>query len=62
MIPNEKGRPAGGDPIPNIVYHDEPESISQRHILQVIQLTRRCAISAATAAILAPLIFGEVSR
>lgn len=30
--------------------------------LQASRLTRRCAVSAVMAAILAPLIFGEVSR
>ena len=29
MALKEKGRPAGGDPIPNAVCQDEPESISQ---------------------------------
>jgi hypothetical protein len=30
MAFKEKGRPAGGDPIPNFVCQDEAESISQR--------------------------------
>jgi hypothetical protein len=34
MALKEKGRPAGGDPIPNAVCQDEPESISQPDQLQ----------------------------
>jgi hypothetical protein len=34
MALKEKGRPAGGDPIPNAVCLDEPESISQPDQLQ----------------------------
>ena len=61
MVSKEKGR-REGDPIPN-VYVCQDNSESKLSILdrQVFCLTRRCAISAAMAAIMAPLIFGEVS-
>jgi hypothetical protein len=40
-----------------------PESNSSLRTLQAVHLSRRCAISAAMATIVAPLIFGEgVSR
>jgi Holliday junction resolvase RusA-like endonuclease len=39
MAPKEKGRPAGGDPIPNIVRQDKLESISQRLDLQEVSQT-----------------------
>jgi hypothetical protein len=54
----EKGCP-DGSLIPNYVLADA-ESITLSQInLQVSRLTRRCAISATMAAIVAPLIFGE---
>jgi hypothetical protein len=63
MAPKEKGRPAGGDLIPDYVCQDDLEFISpQPLILQVSRLTRRCAVSATMAELLAPLVFGEVSR
>jgi len=37
------------------------DSSPSTHTLQVAQLTRRCAITAAMAAIVAPLVFGEGS-
>lgn len=61
MAFNEKGRPAGGDPIPYIVRQDNLESKPQPLILQVSRLTRRCAVSAAMAEALAPLAFGVAS-
>jgi len=63
MMRKEKGRPvAGGDPIPNVVLADDAEFKLQLVDLQVSRLIRRCAINATIAAILAPIIFGEVSR
>ena len=60
--PKEKGRPAGGDPIPNaLVCQDNSEFATAPLILQVSQLTRRCAVSAAMAETLAPLAFGAAS-
>jgi hypothetical protein len=59
MAYNEKGRPAGGDLIPNNVCQDNLEFKPQPLVLQVSRLIRRCAISAAAAEALAPLIFGE---
>lgn len=38
------------------IYPDNSHSI---RALQVVRLSRRCAITAAMAAILAPLVFGE---
>jgi hypothetical protein len=58
----EKGRPAEGSPIPNVVLADATEFKAPLLNLQVSRLTSRCAVSAAMAAILAPLIFGEVTR
>ena len=66
MARKESGRPAGGDPIPNDVRQDNSEFTSQpldlQQLLQVSRLTRRCAISAAMAATMAPMIFGEGVR
>lgn len=59
MTSKEKGRQMG-DPIPNFVWQDEPESNSQVTKLQAAKLARCCAISFAMAEILAPLAFGEV--
>jgi hypothetical protein len=62
MTVKEKGRPAGGDPIPNcVVIHDAAEIKASPHFLQVSLLTRRCALSAALAEALAPLAFGATS-
>ncbi len=56
----EKAR--GNGPIPNaVVYHDAPEFKASLLDLQASRLTRRCAITATMAAILAPLVFGEVA-
>jgi hypothetical protein len=60
MMLKEKGR-REGDPIPYVVRQDNSEYATSKLHLQVFRLTRRCAISAAMAAIMAPLIFGEVS-
>jgi hypothetical protein len=55
MATKEKARANG--PIPNaFIYHDTPES---KLSLQASQLTRRCAITAAMAAVLCPFVFGE---
>jgi hypothetical protein len=53
MARKEKGRPAGGDPIPTTIRQDVSEFISQPFDLQVF--------SAAAAGMLAPLIFGEAA-
>jgi hypothetical protein len=62
MAHKEKGRPAGGDPIPKIVREDDLEFKPQPFDLQVMRLTRRYALTAAVAAIVAPLAFPEASR
>jgi len=62
MPVKEKGRPAGGDPIPNDVFQDNLEFNPQPRDLQVSRLIRRCAICAGLATTLAPLVFGEVSQ
>jgi hypothetical protein len=49
MARKEKGRPAGGDPIPNVVRQDNPEFKALPLNLQVSLLTQRYAISAALA-------------
>jgi hypothetical protein len=54
----EKARQKG-EPIPKSVCQDNPETKPQPFDLQVSRLTRRYAISAAMAAIVAPFIFGE---
>jgi hypothetical protein len=59
MARKEKGRPAGGDPIPNVVRQDNPEFKAQPLNLQVSLLTQRYATSAA-AAIIARLAFAVV--
>jgi hypothetical protein len=59
MTIKEKGRPAEGSPIPNCVLPDNAEYKATELQLQVIRLTRRCAINAGTAQTLAPLVFGE---
>ncbi|SHM41311.1 hypothetical protein [Bradyrhizobium lablabi] len=61
MDRKEKARANG--PIPNaVVYHDSPESNLSLLHLQASRLTRRCAITTAMAAILAPLVFGEMAQ
>ncbi|MBR1145089.1 hypothetical protein [Bradyrhizobium sp. AUGA SZCCT0431] len=54
----EKGR-LEGSPIPNCVFGDTTESKASLLNLQASRLARRCAITAAMAATLAPLVFGE---
>jgi hypothetical protein len=66
MARKEKGRPAGGSPIPTMrSAKDQPEFNVQptelQQLLQVARLRRRCAISAAMAVTMAPIIFGEVA-
>jgi hypothetical protein len=62
MTSKEKGR-REGDPIPNFgVWRDTAESKSNLHHLQALRLSRRCAISIAMAAIVAPLLHGEVAQ
>jgi hypothetical protein len=59
----EKGRLAEGSPIPKIIPRQEqPEFSDICRELQVAKLTRRCAMSAAMAAIMAPFVFGEGQR
>jgi hypothetical protein len=45
MAQKEKGRPAGGDPIPKIVHEDNSEFTPRLLLLQVSRLTHRSAIS-----------------
>jgi hypothetical protein len=59
MSSKEKGRPAGGTPIPTSIRQDVSEFKQQPLQLQVSRLVHRCALSADAAAILAPLVFGE---
>jgi hypothetical protein len=59
MATKEKAHLSGG-PIPNAVLADASELKASLLSLQAHQLARRCAISAAMAAIIAPLVFGEV--
>jgi hypothetical protein len=62
MSSKEKGR-RRGDPIPNnVVRQDKPESKPTLRYLQAVSLTRRCAISLAMAAIVAPLLHGEARQ
>lgn len=58
MTEKEKGC-RQGSPIPNYVLADKSEANQNPLNLQVALLTRRCAISAAMAAAVAPLAFGE---
>ncbi|WP_168204675.1 hypothetical protein [Tardiphaga sp. vice304] len=48
-----------GEPISNDVCQDNSEHSAATREYQVSRITRRCAISAAMAAIIAPLVFGE---
>ncbi len=58
MTEKEKGC-RQGSPIPKVVLADKSEGSQNPLNLQVALLTRRCAISAAMAAAVAPLAFGE---
>ena len=52
-----------GEPLPNaVVCQDSSEDGMSTRDFQVARITRRCAISTAMAAIIAPLLFGEGSR
>jgi hypothetical protein len=55
MSAKEKGRPAGGDPIPNDVRKDKFEFTPQPRDLQVSRPIRWSTT-------LAPFAFGEVSQ
>jgi hypothetical protein len=57
----EKGRPEEGSPIPNYVLPDNAEYIALQIQLQVIRLTRCCAVNAGMAETLAPMVFGVPS-
>jgi hypothetical protein len=62
MAAKVRGRSGESSPIPKVVVladNSEPKASLQK--LQVARLTRRCALSVGMAAIVAPLIFGEVS-
>jgi hypothetical protein len=59
MTIKEKGRPGEGSPIPNYVLADNAEYKATQLQLQVIRLTRRCAINSGMAETLAPIVFGE---
>jgi hypothetical protein len=59
MSIKERGRLAEGSPIPNYVLADNTEYKPTQLQLQVIRLTRRCAINAGMAETLAPMVFGE---
>jgi hypothetical protein len=61
MASYEKGRPAGGDPIPEIVLADKSEFKPTAIDLQVRRLTRRCRVGVDMAKTLAPLAFGVAS-
>ena len=59
MASKEKGRRS--DPIPmTVLPQEQAEYTSVQLRLQASRLTGRCAVTAAMAAILAPLVFGEV--
>lgn len=61
----QKENPAGGRGLPNTDSLTGGINSEDRRLtrsLQVALLTRRCAISAAMAAIVAPILFGEGSR
>jgi hypothetical protein len=62
MALKEKGRPAGGDPIPNYVLPDNAEFIAQPFELQARRLSQLYALSIETAATLAPFVFAVVPR
>ena len=59
QITKEKGRPAEGSPIPKVVLADATEPKVSLLCLQASRLMRRCPISEAMAAVLAPLVYGE---
>jgi hypothetical protein len=56
MVSKEKARQSCG-PIPEHVLEDTSEYATSKLHLQVFRLTRCCAISAAMAETLAPLVF-----
>jgi hypothetical protein len=61
MLPTkEKGRPGEGSPIPKFVLTDATDSKSLPLNLQISRLCRLHAVNATMAAMIAPLIFGEV--
>jgi len=60
-VTKEKGRPAEGSPIPKVVLADATEPKATLLNLQASRLTRRCAVTPSMAAILAPLIYGEIA-
>jgi hypothetical protein len=62
MPRKEKGRPAGGDPIPTTIRQDLSEFTSQPFDFQVSRLIRRSGLSAASAELFAPFIYGESAR
>jgi hypothetical protein len=62
MMPNMENPALAGTGLPNsdlltgwIVSESKPSLVD----LQAVSLTRRCAITAAMAAVVAPLVFGE---
>lgn len=64
MAQIEKARQLG-EPIPSVCQDAaefSPSLSDLQEVLRVSRLTRRCAISATTAATLAPIIFGQGSR
>jgi hypothetical protein len=62
MRPKEKGRSAGSRPIPNDVLPDSSECTSQLIKLQAFSLAHRYSINAATAEILAFIVFALAAR
>lgn len=58
-----KENPAGGRGVPKTDHcfagWINSEDTNSTRLIQVSSLTRRCAISAALAAVVAPLVFGE---
>jgi hypothetical protein len=62
MAKNEKGCPGEGSPILKGVLADNQDLALPAINLQVSRLIQRCAISAAMAETLAPLVFGGAVR
>jgi hypothetical protein len=60
-LTNERGGPSVSRPIPNFVLADSWESKSSLLQLQALRLYRHCGLTAATAEILAPVIFAVLS-
>jgi hypothetical protein len=58
MALKEKGRPAGGDPIPNDVLADNAESKPQLLDLQVLRLNRRYGFAYEACIVIATLAWG----